>query len=1387
MLLSWPHSWEPAALAAGRREEHEVPRVEIRNGARLAAALGLGLTLSLGAAPVVALAEPADATSNVDSVVPRDGSVVTMKQGDGGATEYESISAALQDVEPYDYKTNKDVYTISLVQDTAEDVIIPSGVNVTIDLAGHKLTNVSGHTITNNATKSKIVDSSNGGGVVDNVTHGRGALYNSINAVVTLDGGTFMRSAEASSNANSSGSNSWYVLKNYGTMTINDGVTVKFSDANAGYYSSLIGNGWQNSSAAESGSNGEPKPSQGKSKATLNIKGGSFIGGKITIKNDDYGVLTVSGGTIAQKTDSYYAIYNANKATVSDGNISAKSDAIGSQHYDGGANEGSLTVTGGTISSELGAAVTLLTGAEGTIKGGTFDPGDGQHAIEVDGSSQTTITSGTFVGVSAEKVVNKEGSFADRYGVASDGNGNLVAGVTDAVAVVTSQDGSMTNYESLSKALSNAPAGSTVKLQENVSLTSKAATKNYGVTLDLNGFSISSSVTSDAAIRLDTTYGARPVEGVNNTMRLINSVPEEGGVVSGALPLGAKAGNSMIALPIEIGEGVTLNPTDSSSDSVKLESSAYLKFSERTVNLIKNGGFKVTAEDEDRIYGSYANAAGVSTGSAIVMLNDYFGAERINSGDHDATLDLGGHTYSYTGDECIVDVNYDDASLTIQNGSLKATDASSDGIRMLYSGSALILDRVNVEVVGGSYGIVTNGVETDNSVTLRESTLNVPEGSGIYFPSTGSVLIDNSSITAKNTGVQICAGSLRVQGDATSITVTGDPAHKEEGDGVITDGAAISIVEREGYQDLGTVSITGGMFTSKNGVGAIKAYAFSNSNKIEAEWIGAGDVVAVSGGLFSSAVPTAICADGLEPVTGGDGKFTVGVAESKLVTVSDADGNVLSAHDTLAEAIAAAGAGEVVTILDNLEVDSQVQIGTPDVTINGNGHTVTYTGAVTGGSFAFNGGLFDVTADGVQISDMVIDTKGNTKFGVQFYCAKGGKLTGVTIKGGAYACANVNGSEVSVSNSTLEPSDAAYAHIDFSMGSGVTEVPVLTIGDNVTFAGDQPRVRVDEDTMRSYATATGMDEDNLDKSAILDAFNKNLHGIQLEVNNQGDFVDETPSTPVSPPAQTGEEVKVEQPAGAEVSVSPSRADEGDVVTVTVTPEEGREVVSVTVTDADGNAVEVAPGEKDGEYAFEMPAGPVTVTAATRCDGGELCPSRGLADVVVGEWCHDAVDWAVETGLMTGYGHVAAFGVSDPLSRAQLAQVLWNRAGRPEADASAVAAFPDCSEGEFYAEAVAWCASEGIMTGYEDGTFGPADPVTREQLATVLWRAAGSPEADADLSAFPDAGSVSEFAEGAVAWAVGAGAISGQGSDGTLDPVGSLERAQCAMVFYRLDG
>lgn len=178
------------------------------------------------------------------------------------------------------------------------------------------------------------------------------------------------------------------------------------------------------------------------------------------------------------------------------------------------------------------------------------------------------------------------------------------------------------------------------------------------------------------------------------------------------------------------------------------------------------------------------------------------------------------------------------------------------------------------------------------------------------------------------------------------------------------------------------------------------------------------------------------------------------------------------------------------------------------------------------------------------------------------------------------------------------------------------------------------------------------------------------------------------------------------------------------------------------------------------------------------------PESGYDDVSYDAWFFDAVMWARDESLMTGYGD-GSFGPDDAISRAQLAQVLWNRAGRPETDYAGASKFVDCSPSDFYASAVAWCSSNGYMTGYDEAHFGPADVMTREQLATVLWRMEGSPVVGGDFSAFPDAGRVSEFAREAMGWAVQVGAISGQGSTGELDPLGMLTRAQTATIFMRL--
>lgn len=175
----------------------------------------------------------------------------------------------------------------------------------------------------------------------------------------------------------------------------------------------------------------------------------------------------------------------------------------------------------------------------------------------------------------------------------------------------------------------------------------------------------------------------------------------------------------------------------------------------------------------------------------------------------------------------------------------------------------------------------------------------------------------------------------------------------------------------------------------------------------------------------------------------------------------------------------------------------------------------------------------------------------------------------------------------------------------------------------------------------------------------------------------------------------------------------------------------------------------------------------------------LCP---FADVAADDWYYDAVMWAYEQGYMTGYGDDSGtFGPADTLSRAQMVQVLWNYAGQPACVVSTLPA--DCSSDGFYAEALSWALQEGYVSGYESGNFGPDDALTREQAVLILWRYLGHPSGDADLSAYPDAESVSSWAREAVAWAVSAGVITG--TEGKLAPQGTCSRAELAAILQRL--
>ena len=215
--------------------------------------------------------------------------------------------------------------TYVMSEDTTATIKVPNGKNATLDLNGKTLTNKTGeHTIIveNGATLTIT-----GNGIVDNVSHGKGAIVNS--GEVTLNGGTFKRSAENGIySPYGNGGNSWYTIANYGTMEINTGVTVE----NAGGYSSMIRNG-----------------GEATADCNLTIRGGNFTGGINTVKNDYFGVLTINGGNFSNNAQ--YVIMNWNKAEITAGTfrtLDTASAVLFTSAFGGNANYvGKLTISGG--------------------------------------------------------------------------------------------------------------------------------------------------------------------------------------------------------------------------------------------------------------------------------------------------------------------------------------------------------------------------------------------------------------------------------------------------------------------------------------------------------------------------------------------------------------------------------------------------------------------------------------------------------------------------------------------------------------------------------------------------------------------------------------------------------------------------------------------------------------------------------------------------------------------------------------------------------------------------------------------------------------------------------------------------------------------------------
>lgn len=254
-------------------------------------------------------------------------------------------------------------------------------------------------------------------------------------------------------------------------------------------------------------------------------------------------------------------------------------------------------------------------------------------------------------------------------------------------------------------------------------------------------------------------------------------------------------------------------------------------------------------------------------------------------------------------------------------------------------------------------------------------------------------------------------------------------------------------------------------------------------------------------------------------------------------------------------------------------------------------------------------------------------------------------------------------------------------------------------------------------------------------------------------------------------------VKISNSGDGVAKVDKSYASAGDKVTITVTPGRNATVQRITVTDEDGERLKLTEN-RDGTYSFTMPSG--TVNVYVRFSGSGL----PFADVPSGSWYYDDVAYVYDTGLMTGLT-ATTFGPNLSTTRGMIVTILWRMENEPAAKHGCP--FADVRRGSYYEQAIAWASENGIVTGFDASTFAPDRAITREQLAAILFRFAAYRGMDAvtlreNLSSFQDQAAISAYAVSALNWAVGEGLMQGTGDK--LEPTGSATRAQVAAMLRR---
>lgn len=1069
-----------------------------------------------------------------------------------------------------------------------------------------------------------------------------------------------------------------------------------------------------------------------------------------TILNDKGATMTINDATVKNSGGYSSAIRNGGDSecndeshlTIKDGNFSGGLNAVKNDEC------GILTIDGGTFSNT--SQYVIMNWNKATITNGTFSVKDSADAVLFTAAyhanravGELIVNNGTFTGNGSQKMV--ENHYGSSYtGTASITGGTFSSdvsayvaegyvqnngtveqlGETNAVAKVGN-----TYYKTLADAVAAAQSGETVKLLKNV--TSANILKiNQSITLDLGDY----------------------------TFELTGS------------------GNTARAIYINDGANVTIKANE--KGGVKAA----------TIALQVNAGGKLTIES-GTYTGMYALALFSSdTKPAEAILNNgvFNGYIYTNGTGHDDHITFNGGTYN----EQVYLASGDKSTYTISNGTFK---------------NSLEIDAGRLDISGGTF---TANIDTSGNANHPVTNNN---GSGAYVGTLVVCKPDGSSATGYigDAVVNITGGTFENTFANGETIVVADFGKEQENVGdakvTISDNAKIKGVVKAYASENNTgmnFSITGGYFTTDPSAYVASGYVAGTSD--------------VSG--YSYKV--------VEKTNTGNVEVKPAVAEPevKVDKIPQADKEkVAAAAKTVSAPTLGAETGDIVKDINEDTAKTLIEKAT---TVQGNNKKLYVQSSLKVEPTAYDAEnktlALEITpqyrvvaSTATTANEIKLDGNKNAQVVQDYQPMNITKATVVTMGLPAGFASGVDKLSIqhTKSNGTVEYYTGTVAEqsgkplLTFTTNGFspfVISVPAASIGENV-----YPTLQAAVDSVKNNETiklAKDVDEATVVTVAKSIKFTVNtdnktfnaakniVAGSNTTVKVTGESSPYTYEFTYTKPSSGGSsggsssgkttyKVTTSAVNNGGVNASPSSAEKGAAITITLSPDKGYKLDKLTVTDGSGKTVSTVK-KSDTVYTFTMPASAVKV-GVSYVKATETPSETKFNDVSANDWFASAVDYVTGKGMMNGTAD-NTFSPKAHTTRGMVVTVLYRLENQPSTSA---ASFTDVTSGAYYANAVAWANANGIVSGYGSGKFGPNDKVTREQLAAILYRYAQykkydvSVGEDTNILSYDDAQSISSYAIPAIQWACGAGVVTGK-SGSKLDSKGNATRAEVAAMLMR---